>query len=400
MRDIIFFTQGKDYIMYLNQIVLWGILVLLAVVSLFKVQLAKKGQWHEDFLSLSSSKAVLGIAAILIVFHHLAQLMANLEMDQGPFAYLEYIGVSLVGLFFFFSGYGLFSSKKNREDYFKGFLKKRLVTVLVPFYLIIIIFVISALAMGEPMTAGEIVAYLTGWWLLNTQMWFVVEIAIFYVAFYLIFKNVKNDKLGLFLMGLFIGVFVVTSILIGHGAECECDKWLQGEWWFNTSFMFLIGMIFAHNEENIVSFMKKNYIVILLICILANIGFTIPTVNLVAEGYYYCEYAEEFTLPMIFGTKLMVLALQFSMVFFFDMIVLMLMMKIKCRNLVLDKLGKISLVLYLSHNIFLINFGYLQVGNLTEPWMLVSASIICAIITAFILQIPVNAITKLLLKKK
>lgn len=378
----------------MSQIILWGILVLILGISLFKVTFAKKGEWHEDFLSLSSSKAVLGIAAVLIVVHHIAQLMGNIGMEQGPFGFLEYIGVSLVGLFFFFSGYGLFSSIKNKEGYFNGFLKKRLTTILVPFYFIIVIFVVFSLLSGIPMTPTEMIAYLSGWWLLNNQMWYVVEIACFYIVFYLIFKNVKNKNVGLLLMGLFIGVFVCASILVGHGAECECDKWLQGEWWFNTSFMLLIGMIFAHNEERLLRFAKKYHAICLLVCIIAAIGFMIPTIHMVDEGFYYCEYADGFALSKIFCIKLMTLAVQFAMVFFFDMTVLLLMMKVKCKNVVLDQLGRVSLVLYLSHNLFLIMFGYMQIGNIKDPGIFAVVVIACAIVAAFLLQIPISAITK------
>ena len=386
--------------MNINQIVLWAVLLIIVILAVYKLKIAGKGQWHDDFLSLDTSKAMLGIAAIFIVLHHISQLMGNLEMDQGPFKFIEYIGVSLVGLFFFFSGYGLFSSKNNRQDYFKGFLKKRLTTILVPFYVINFIFVAFAIIIGEDLTAAQLVAYGSGWWLLNTQMWYVVEIAIFYIAFYLIFKNIKNDKTGLVIMGLFIGAFVLLSLVIGHGAECECDKWLQGEWWFNTSFMFLIGMIFAYNEDTVVTFFKKNFFVIIMLCIIAGVGFTIPTISMVDEGYYYCEYAEDMTMASVILTKLMTLAVQFAMVFFFDMIVLLLMMKVKLRNVILDKLGKVSLVLYLSHNLFLITFGNLEIGGFTQPCTLVPMALICALITAFILQVPINALPKLILKNK
>ena len=88
----------------MDQLILWGVITAVVAVWFAGAKLAKKGEWHEDFLSLSTSKSLLGIVAVLIVLHHLAQLLGNLQMEQGPLAYLEYVGVCFVGLFFFFSG--------------------------------------------------------------------------------------------------------------------------------------------------------------------------------------------------------------------------------------------------------------------------------------------------------
>lgn len=88
----------------MNQILLWALCVLVVGVLLLGVKVAKKGEWQEDFLSLSTSKSLLGVFAVLIVLHHLAQLMGNLQMNPGPLAYLEYVGVCFVGMFFFFPG--------------------------------------------------------------------------------------------------------------------------------------------------------------------------------------------------------------------------------------------------------------------------------------------------------
>jgi membrane-bound acyltransferase YfiQ involved in biofilm formation len=58
---------------------------------------AKKGTWHEDFLSLETTKAIQGFCAITIVVHHLSQRLNEQEILY-PFSQ---IGVLLVGIFFF-----------------------------------------------------------------------------------------------------------------------------------------------------------------------------------------------------------------------------------------------------------------------------------------------------------
>ncbi len=380
----------------MNQVLLWALCVLVAGVLLFGVKVAKKGEWQEDFLSLSTSKSLLGVFAVLIVLHHLAQLMGNLQMNPGPLAYLEYVGVCFVGMFFFFSGYGLMYSKNKREDYFDGFLRKRLTSILVPFYFCIIIFVAFSLFMQMPMQPMEIVAYLSGWWLLNTQMWYVVEIAFLYLAFYVIFRLVKNETAGLWLMGIFITAMVVASILIGHGPECESDKWLQGEWWFNTTYMFLIGMIFAKHEQKLVAFAKKYYPVLLVISTLAAVGLSFPAVSRVQAGTYYCEYEPGLSLASVFGIKLLTLIFQFAMTFFTIAAILLVMMKVKCQNAVMKSLGKVALELYLIHNLYLIMFGYMGIGGITQPGILTLAVVICTLVTAYVIHVPIRRLVRLI----
>ena len=115
---------------------------------------------------------ILGFFAVLIVFHHLVQQAT--PNDAGVLYILENFGVGFVGMFFFFSGYGLYESFKNKPDYLKKFFSKRLPPVLVPFYFIIIIFLIHhIITNGFPQT-GLLISWLTGWKLINSHMWYIV----------------------------------------------------------------------------------------------------------------------------------------------------------------------------------------------------------------------------------
>ena len=179
------------------------------------------------------------------------------------------------------------------------------------------------------MKTEDMIAFLTGWRLINTQMWYMVEIIFLYVAFFFIFKYVKNTTAGIWLMGLFIAVMVSVSILLGHGPMGNSDKWFHGEWWFNTPHMFLIGMIFSEKEEKIVAFVKKYYVILLLLCMAAAIGLRFPMWERMSRSTYYCEYFGRLPLFQIYTIKLETLFWQAGVIFFTLMIPLLLMMKIK-----------------------------------------------------------------------
>ena len=78
------------------------------------------------------------------------------------------------------------------------------------------------------------------------------------------------------------------------------------------------------------------------------------------------------------------------LVFFADAVVLMAMMKIKCGNRITRSLGSVSLELYLIHNLYLIMFGYMGIGGIKNPAMLVYAAVICSLITAYIIHVPIQ----------
>lgn len=354
----------------------WIWLIIPAVILIAFAKLKRPNEWHEDFMSLPVSKGILGVCALFIVLHHISQPLSE---DAGALSALEEIGVGFVGLFFVFSGYGLFKSLKQKEDYLKGYFKKRYVSILIPFFLInTIFFLYTWLVIKEPMTTKDIICYLTGYVLLNTHMWYIIEIALFYLAFYLVFRFVKNDLAGLLVMTGFVAVFTVVSLMLCHG-----PFWFQGEWWFNTSAVFVLGMFFAKYEEKLVSFAKKTYPVLLPVCVAATAGLYVLTSHLLEKYSYYSEYyygnnAESFK------DKFMCLGAQLPMVMFFVISVLLITMKVQFKNKVLTFLGNISLELYLIHNLFLMIFT--NVVKVTSPFLFTTFVVISAVIAATILH--------------
>ena len=219
-------------------------------------------------------------------------------------------------------------------------------------------------------------------------MWFAVEIMLLYIVFFLLFTYVKKEKICI--MTIVALTAMITLIGMLNTRPFCLSNWFWGEWRFNTSFMFLFGMIMAHSEEKIIAFVKKRYPIVLLLCLVAAIGLSFPVNAMVEMGTYYCEYEGSFTILQIFMIKFVTLLCQFAMVFFADAVVLMAMMKIKCGNRITRSLGSVSLELYLIHNLYLIMFGYMGIGGIKNPAMLVYAAVICSLITAYIIHVPIR----------
>lgn len=364
---------------------IWIFLIPLLYFFAYNMTYAsEKNQWHEDVLSLSTSKSLLGFFAVLIIFHHLVQKIGS--GNASVFGILENLGVCFVSVFFFFSGYGLLVSWRSKPDYLKGFFRKRMPSVLVPFYLCNAIFIFAAVISGQKITAGKLLGWASGFLLLNTQMWYIVEIVLFYIVFFLVFRFAKTEKAALFGIGIFLVFFTIGSLLLGHG-----DYWFQGEWWFNSSLLFYVGILFARYEKNILRFLKRFYCVTVLMAVFLFLLFYRLTVYMLGTYSYWSETEGN----PAYGDKLRCLSVQLPMIVFFMLLIILIGMKIKFKNAVLDFLGKISLELYLIHNFF-ITYG----TEITGSGMYVLMVIVCSILAAFVLHEADDIIICKLLKKK
>lgn len=191
------------------------LLIVLGILT-YNIKFAKRKEIIENAFSLSNSKGMQGIFALFVIMHHTSLFLRHSFSYNGQLKLFENIGVFCIGFFFFCSGYGLIVSLKTKENYLDGFIKKRIFTVLVPFFMANYIYIFVTLLLGVNYSMKDLFASFFGLLLLNSQMWFPVEIMILYLLFYFVFKFISNEKLQYILIGLGILVIIVVGILSGH----------------------------------------------------------------------------------------------------------------------------------------------------------------------------------------
>ena len=349
------------------------ILIALALLLLVGIKPSKLREWQEEPLSLERSKAIQGFAAVAIIVHHLAQELAQ---EAGLIGFFEGLGVLFVGIFFFFSGYGLYTSLKTKENYLKGFLKKRLVTILIPFYMCILVFVTAACIRGEKFTPLQLLAVLSGWALINGHMWYIVEIAILYLAFFLIYRLIKNRTAATVVMGIFVLAMMAGSLMLCHGKDMSASGWFQGEWWYNASFLFVVGIIFSKHSESIRKIARKAYYLLLVVFAALSAALGLQTTYMLRKYSYWSEIPGQ---DPKYLDKIRCLSVQLPWIFVFVCFVLLLMMKVRFGNPVLKFLGSISLELYLIHNLYLAGLRNGTIFKVYSPGMYCILTILLAI---------------------
>ncbi len=349
------------------------ILIALALLLFLGLKPSKLREWQEEPLSLDKSKAIQGFAAVAIIVHHLSQELAE---TAGAIGFFSELGVLFVGIFFFFSGYGLYTSLKTKENYLKGFLKKRLVTILVPFYMCILVFTASACICGTRFTPLQLLGVLSGWSLINQHMWYIVEIAILYIAFFLIYRLIKNRTAATVVMSVFVIAMIAGSLMLCHGNDMSCSYWFQGEWWYNSSFLFVIGIIFSKHSEGLRKIARKGYIFLLAAFTALSGLLGVQTFYMLRKYSYWSEIPGE---DPKYLDKIRCLSVQLPWIICFVCFLLLIMMRVRFGNPVLKFLGSISLELYLIHNLYLTGLRSGTVFRVSSPGMYCILTILMAI---------------------
>lgn len=323
---------------------------IVLVFMLIKVKIAPKGTFHEDFLSLQQSKILQGITAISIVFHHLSQYITAYGSNwKGPITIYSSMGILFTTIFFFCSGFGLMTSFQTKPDYLKKFIKKRMPAVLIPFLISnIIYFFFVGVYFDRVDSVIDSLACIIGIRLLNTNTWFLVEIMILYLAFYFTHRFIKKPRKAMAVLSAIVGAMMIGSLLLCHDNSEKGGRWFMGEWWYNTTIFFLVGMYTARYYKKITAFCKKHYKWLLPVSIVVFLlTFGLEEMVLKLFGYY-----KEWEGHPGYGAKLITLLAQILASAVWLAMVLLICMKVRFRNKVLILLGKISLEIYIIHELF------------------------------------------------
>lgn len=399
--NVSIYEKQEDIIMKyeLTDLLLCAFPIALIVAMLIHVDVAKgigikvgkksKNNFIKDYWSLEQAKAVQGVAAAFIILHHLTQAVTKYgTVDRGPVTILQSLGIYFVSIFFFFSGYGLLLSYRSKENYMDGFLLKRLPVVLVPFMVTNAIYAATIGLDSERIkTIPDMFSSILGFTLINTNAWYVVEILLLYIVFYLAYHprkkkkvqvaedgavseeiqiKVANEKLAFAVVTIFTVLMIIGSLLLCHDNTELNGHWFKGEWWYNTTILFVVGMAFAAGGEKLRERLQKFYWLLLVICA-AIFGalFVIEEKVTVTVGYY-----QEWEFHSGYYEKAITLIAQSVACISFVVFLLLIMMKCRFKNKALTFLGSVSFEVYLIHDIFAKYLGGDYLSDKTDPSLL------------------------------
>lgn len=196
------------------------------------------------FFTKEQSLILRGIAIIMVIASHYVMWFMDLVTNE-PLRYaVSRFGVYGVDIFFLVSGYGLVKSaakKRSGWTYWKG----RLQNTYVPYLLAA---VVIELWIESEWTVKLCYRLLTGY-----EYWFIRNILVFYIAFFVIFKLTEKNWLRLVLL---------AAAVLGY------SWWLmeigRASFWFVSNLSFVIGITLALYEKKLLKAADFGYPVWLL----------------------------------------------------------------------------------------------------------------------------------------
>ena len=318
---------------------------------------------------------------MFIIFHQTVVALDANHIDTGDLAFFYYYGILAVSFFFFSSGFGLIKRWMTDRNYIKGFMRKRIFTVLVPFFICNYIYLTDALVnniiISKHFGFGEVICSFFGIFLVNNEMWFAVEIMILYVAFRAVFARVKKPLTGIIIMTLVVLIMMTIGLFSGHSDTGVMSYWFKGEWWYNTIIMFPVGMLYAYKEERVNKVIRKAFVSILLASSILVVLMDHIHRNLVSKSIYWTEYYDSAN-PIL--DKLLGLGQETLYELVFLIFVITLMSRIKIGNPVIRFFGKISLEIIMLNYLMIdkLYFLYDQYGIGVYLPAVVAATIVSA----------------------
>lgn len=341
------------------------IIALLCVLFiLLNIQYPKRGSiFHDDALQKNRTNALKGFAAILIVLGHL-----GLTVQSGAsLPILKQTGMFVVTIFFALSGYGLVLSYKASSCKLMGYWKKRLLTVILPYAIFTVIYILVRMYLGESISAKSVAMSFVNGTPLVRYSWFVEVIIVCYAAFWVLAKLAKDDvSFMCFGMTVFTVIFCLGMKKLGFES-----------FWYNTVISFTIGMLWANNRRDFAEKLKKHLIAYLLGTLLIFACIVYCTRVL----WWWGDLGEMLVTSV------------------FVIFVLMLQYLVPARsNAVTRFIGDISFEMYMSHGAFIMLLWPLPFFK-ANPLIFGIAVYVGSILTAWLMHMLIGAIKKTLLKK-
>ena len=301
------------------------IFILLLIALLF-ILIPHK---NVDFLGKENTNSLRGLLVFGIIFTHIAA-----KVNSGyHFVNFRYIGTYLVAVYFFLSGYALYFQFENKEGYLNGFLRKRFLKILIPYFWVNLLYLLVYFWLWRNEINLEYFKNLIirGGTLVS-HSWFIIVILAIYLIFYFAYsKFEKNIAL------LFISFSCLFLMLLFYKIGYQ-------NYWGNNLFAFPFGIWFCMYREKLqrILFSKYNQIIILSTMLL----FVTHHYPIYFNKFYQLNNLFDFVAGNIDG-------LVFTVFF------LLVMIKLDFRNRWLNQFNSISLYLYMTHGLvisILINF--------------------------------------------
>lgn len=313
------------------------VLIILLLLIFNNSKIYGTNSFNKDYMSKSSTTAINGLFVIIVILRHYSEYVSWQGVLDQPFVTFNYLlSQLLVVTFLFYSGYGMMEQlRKKGFDYVKK-IPSKWIELFVKFDIAVLLYLILGLLLGKVFTVSQVFLSFLGWESLGNSNWYIFVILSLYIlmfiSFYILkFKNSDFNKyLSTFILFIFSVLLVYVLMKSGKASH-----------WYNTLFIFPIGVLYSLIKDRINKFVMKNDINYLL-------ALSITT------GLFFLSFIFRFRYGIESYTV---------WVISFMALILLITMKINIKNELLVWLGSHVFSIYILQRLIMMilnYFGYTQ----------------------------------------
>lgn len=237
--------------------------IIYLLLILFSIRFVNN---NKEYLDKKQTTCINGIFIILVFFSHFySYYQNNLDgiINKIPWMIISKFGQLVVTPFLFFSGYGIYYSIKNKENYIKKFTINRFLITWLNFAIAIVLYAILDLIIDNKFSITELILAFTGYTSIGNSNWYMFAMFCLYIFTIIAFNKKINDKIGD--KGSIILLFCLTFVYI------FLVDILRDTWYVDTILCFPYGMLYGFYKKNIDKYVMNDKIhyILSLITLLA-----------------------------------------------------------------------------------------------------------------------------------
>lgn len=277
----------------------------------------------DDRLDRTTTNCCKGIAAIIIMLHHISFRVSNLPVYVKP---IWYIAFPIVGFFFFMSGYGLTCGLLQKKNYLQGFLSKRLLNIIAPYVIVVITWIGLEIIWGQTPVRAIAEAFTIRY---IQPLWFIWVIIAAYLMFYVVFRHTEIN-VGAYWFAVITIAYILISAFVNPRDEM-----------YASIIGMPLGILWSMYERKIDSYFEIGFLRKEIVAIVAFVILFIGRLTLSVVG---------------FDNQLFQSVLRNIITIAFIVPLIELLKKVKIQKRFLIWLGTISYEIYIIHPFILYFF--------------------------------------------
>lgn len=291
----------------------YTICFILFPMSIF-VQI-KRCKEKDVLLDKNDTDIIKGVAACLVILCHLVVELRREITLSFPLNVFWLTGAMGVLLFFFVSGYGIWKEYSPKKPGMI-FWRKRFLHMYLPCILIQFVFALIKMVQRDNFELSDVL-YETFFY-----AWFINAILIQYIVFFVAWLFARGRQNAVIVWDFLLNILVtIMFYILKFNAR-----------WYNSLWMFPIGMIIAYKERTIIVSLYRRWIRYLILCFILFIGCgAIRT-----YAFWGGKSAGTDILKVFSGVAL-------------SLLIILIFLRVRCCSVTIRYIGKRSMFFYLIH---------------------------------------------------